>query len=77
MGGGKQGAEDAGAGPGGGNPAGLTKTGIGGVHMAFADNARTDEADAVELLVAEWEKSRVLGQGTKEVRDLIRQFNEA
>ena len=57
MGGGKKDAEGAGA---GGGSAGLTKTGIGGVHMAFADNARADEADAVELLVAEWEKNGVL-----------------
>ena len=35
--------------------------------MAYADRAREEEADAVGLLVAEWTKNGVLGQGTKEV----------
>ena len=72
MGGGKKGPEDAGL---GGNGAERTEAGIGGVHMAYADHAREEEADAVGLLVAEWKKNGVLGQGTKENRELIKQFN--
>ena len=33
--------------------------------MAYADHAGEEEADAVDLLVAEWKKNGVLGQGTK------------
>ena len=42
--------------------------------MAYVGHAREEEADTVELLVAEWTKNGVLGQGTKEVRELIKQF---
>ena len=71
--GGKKGPEDAGL---GGKGAERTEAGIGGVHMAYADHVREGEADAVDLLVGEWTKNGVLGQGTKEIRELIKQFNE-
>ena len=73
MGGGKKGPEDAEAGGGG---AGRTEAGVGRVHMAHADHAKEEEADAAELVVAEWARKGVLGQGTKEIQELIKQLNE-
>ena len=59
----------------GGGGAGSSRGGVDGERVAFVDNVRTDETDAVKLLVAEWSKHGVLGQGTKAVRELINQFN--
>ena len=46
--------------------------------MSYADHAREEKANAVELLVAEWARKgvRLLGQGTKGIGELIKQFNE-
>ena len=73
-GGGKKGPEDAGL---GGEGAARTGSGIGGTgaRMAYADHAMEEEADAVEMLVSEWTKNGVLGQGTKEARGPIKHFN--